>query len=171
MLDSFFRGGLTRMRLAAARGEEARFGDLWRGGSSFGSLLGLNLLVGIPGYLSLLIRVAAAATNSSGLVDVAQWVNGTSLVVLVLQPFGLVFAEAIVVDRGAGPLDAIKAALAAPGAARADVFITVLLAGVIGVSGIFCCGVPVLITGPLASLICTVVYTRITGTTGAQRLA
>jgi hypothetical protein len=164
VVDSFFRGGLVRLRLAAVRGEPVRFGELFSGGSCFGRMLGLRLLIGAPSLVSSSLRLLAAVTDSAALRSIGEILgNVAGLGLLALLPFGLVLAESFVVDSRRGPVEALRAAFAAPAPDRGGVFGFLILAGLVAFAGLCCCGVGGLVTVPYASACVGVLYVRLVG--------
>jgi hypothetical protein len=164
VVDAFFRGGLTRMRVAAARGEPVRFGDVVSGGSCFASMLGLRLLVNAPALVSAALRLAAAVLAAPALASAARTVgNVGGLAVLAAMPFGLAFADCFVADGRRGPLAAIRASFAAPAADRGGAFGFLFVAGIVAVAGFCCCGFGGLVSVPYATVCVAILYVRVGG--------
>lgn len=162
VVSAFFGVGLARMRLGAVRGQPVRFAELFSGASRFLPMLGLQVLVGGPTLLVSGAGVVARLADVGVLVGLFNLLgNLWFLCLMVLQALGLALAEYFVVDRNQGPIEAIKSALGAPGAERGRVFGTLVLIGLVGVAGAFCCALPSLVTMPYASVCVALLYTNV----------
>jgi hypothetical protein len=169
ILDSFFRGGLTRMRIAAVRGDAVRFVDLFSGASCFGSMLALRFLLGAPSLAATGLLLVARVLHVPALAGVATAASNLySLALLVAAPFGLALADFYVVDRKEGPFAALRSAFAAPAGDRAGVFGFILVAGLVAVAGLCCCFLPAIVSWPFGILCIAVLYTRLTNTAGPR---
>jgi hypothetical protein len=138
---TFFEAGLIRMYLAAARGETPGFGDLFGGASRYLPLLAARFLVGLICF-----------TGSMCLI-----VPG------VIAYCGLWMASYYVIDAGLGPIDAIKASWEATTGQKGNIFLFLLLGGLIAASGVCACYLGIFVTVPLFFLAMAIVFLRISG--------
>jgi hypothetical protein len=169
ILDSFFHGGIVRMRIAAARGEVVRMADMFSGASSFGSMLGLRFVIGAPSLVASALLVVAGALHQPALAEASTALSYVYLLAwLVAVPFGLAFADYFIVDRGQGPFQALRSAFAAPAGDRGNVFGFVLVAGLIAFAGFFACCLGAAASVPYATVCIAVLYTRLTNTAVRQ---
>ncbi len=74
-----------------------------------------------------------------------------------------IFAHAILVDRNLSPIDSIKASIDIVKANVGQVILVWLVAGLIGAAGVLACGVGVLVSVPVASLMVVYTYRRLSG--------
>ncbi|MEN4447611.1 hypothetical protein [Mycobacterium sp. SM3041] len=74
-----------------------------------------------------------------------------------------IFAHAVLVDRGLSPIDSLKASIEIVKANVGQVILVWLVAGLIGIAGALACGVGVLVSAPLASLMLVYTYRRLSG--------
>ncbi|WP_110811711.1 hypothetical protein [Mycolicibacterium mucogenicum] len=74
-----------------------------------------------------------------------------------------IFAHAVLVDRGQSPIDSLKASIEIVKANVGQVILVWLVAGLIGAAGILACGVGVLVSAPVASLMLVYTYRRLSG--------
>lgn len=169
---AFFGVGLVRMRVAAARGQEVRFGELFSGGSRYLPMLGLQLVTAAPGLAINGLGIAARYAGADMLFTMTNLLgNLWFLVLMLLQGFGLAFAEYFVVDRSEGTIAAIKSAFGAPSGDRGRVFGYLLVTALIAIAGAFCCGLPALVTMPYASVCVAALYLRLAPPDAAQAFA
>lgn len=141
--SAFLYGGLTKVWLACARGEQAGVGMVFKGASFFLSFLGVTLVVGV---------VAA--------IPFVGW-----LALLVLAP-GLSLTPFFIVDKRTGAIGALKASWNATSGYKLAVFLVFLVAAAI-------CLVPFVggfIAGPLAAMALAALYLRVSGAAPAQAI-
>ncbi len=74
-----------------------------------------------------------------------------------------IFAHPILVDRNLSPIDSIKASIDIVKANVGQVILVWLVAGLIGAAGALACGVGVLVSAPVASLMVVYTYRRLSG--------
>ena len=74
-----------------------------------------------------------------------------------------IFAHPILVDRNLSPIDSLKASIEIVKANVGQVILVWLVAGLIAAAGILACGVGVLVSGPVASLMLVYTYRRLSG--------
>ena len=81
---------------------------------------------------------------------------------LIVALFAM-FAHPALVDRNLSPIDAVKASIDIVKANVGQVILVWLVAGLIAAAGVLACGVGVLISGPVASLMLVYTYRRLSG--------
>jgi uncharacterized membrane protein len=74
-----------------------------------------------------------------------------------------IFAHPILVDRNLSPIDSLKASIEIVKANVGQVILVWLVAGLIGLAGALACGVGVLVSAPVASLMLVYTYRRLSG--------
>ena len=72
-------------------------------------------------------------------------------------------AHPILIDRNLSPIDSLKASIEIVKANVGQVILVWLVAGLIAAAGILACGVGVLVSGPVASLMLVYTYRRLSG--------
>jgi len=165
IIDAFFRGGLARMRIAAARGDAVRMGDMFSGGSCFASMLGLRFIIAAPSLLTTALGLAARVMEVPALIQVSRLLaNLATLGIYIAMAFGMAFAELYVADSGQGPIDALRSAFSAPASDRGGVFGFLFVVGLVAIAGLCCCGLGGLVSLPYASVCVALLYTRLTNT-------
>jgi hypothetical protein len=145
VVGAFFRVGLVRINLAAARGQKPNFADLFSGGPLFLRMVGLQLLLMVA-YL----------------VGCAAFVVG-----MVFVALALCLADYYAVDANMGVIDAMKASYEATKGNRGNIFVFGLVVFGISLVGMLACCVGVLIAGAVASVAMAIIYTRLSGRGGA----
>ena len=146
VIYTFFEVGLIRIFLAAARGEQPGFGDLFSGAPRYLPFLGLRLLLGLIFVLG----------------------SGLLIVPGVIAYCGLWMAPYYLVDAGLGPIEAMKESWRATSGQKGSIFLFLLLGTLLASSGICACCVGVLATGPIYFTAMAIVFLRISGRGGAQ---
>jgi uncharacterized membrane protein len=81
---------------------------------------------------------------------------------LIVALFAM-FAHPILVDRNLSPIDSLKASIEIVKANVGQVILVWLVAGLIAAAGVLACGVGVLVSGPVASLMLVYTYRRLSG--------
>jgi len=145
VVGAFFRVGLVRINLAAARGQKPNFADLFSGGPLFLRMVGLQLLLMVA-YL----------------VGCAAFVVG-----MVFVALALCLADYYAVDANMGVIDAMKASYEATKGNRGNIFVFGLVVFGISLVGMLACCVGVLVAGAVASVAMAIIYTRLSGRGGA----
>lgn len=159
---AFIQPGIIKMRLCASRNEAVQFGDLFSGGSVFGSMLVVQLLLAGPGILVGVLGVIGRFANVPILTAASNLLsNLVLLALLILQALGLVFAEYLVVDKKQGAIDALKGSLALASGDRGSVFGYFVVVALIAIGGLMCCALPGLVTMPYAGVCVAMLYTRL----------
>lgn len=144
VLQAFFQAGFVRMYLSAARGRAPEFAHVFSGGPRFFAMLGAMVVH------SLMIIIGFALLIVPG----------------VILSLGLLLYPYYVVDRGMGPIEALRASWDATTGQKGKLFVLgIYSVGVIIVGLVACCigMVPALAVVSVAQAI---VYVRITGTDG-----
>lgn len=134
-----YLAGLIRSTLAISAGEKPALGSMFSLKDS-GRILGTALLT------SLIIGVGMLLLYLPGIV----------------AAFFLMFSVKFAVDKQLGPIDAMKASFNLVKANVGSVILVWLVAGVASSVGTLACGVGVLVTVPLALLLQTYAYRRLT---------
>jgi hypothetical protein len=125
-------------------------------------MLALQFVVTAPSIFISAVGVGARYAHVDVLFTLSNLLgNLWFFCLLLVQALGLATAEYFVVDRGEGPLAAIKSAMTAPSGDRGRVFGFIVVAGLIAIAGAFCCGVPALVTMPYGSVCIAMLYTRL----------
>ncbi len=141
VVTAFFRPGLVRIWLAAARGQSPSFGTLFTGFDRFLPMLALTLIMQIA------IGVGMALLIVPG----------------VILALGFFCAEYFVVEAKMGPIDAMKASWDATKGQKGDVLLLALAGFGLGMLGVLMCGVGMFATFPIFEVAAAAAYTRMSG--------
>jgi hypothetical protein len=145
VVGAFFRVGLVRINLAAARGQTPNFADLFSGGALFLRMVGLQLLLTVA-YM----------------VGCAAFVVG-----MVFVALAFCLADYYAVDADLGVIDAMKASYEATKGQWGSLFVFFLVIFGISLVGMLACCVGVLVAGAVGSVGMAIIYTRLSGRGGA----
>jgi uncharacterized membrane protein len=145
VVSAFLHVGLLRLVLQAARGEAPSFAVLFSGAGRVLPMLGLTLLMGMALVLGFLLFIVPGVILSLG------W---------CMAPYYLV-------DANLGPIEALEASWEATKGVRGTLFLLFLAMFGIGLLGLVCCCVGMLVAGPLTMVIHAVAYLRLAGVDGA----
>ena len=170
--------GQTLFLLRVARGQNASFGDVFRGGPyilpvivsslAFGLVLGGVVALGlIPGM------VATAVTGGNPMVG--PLVLGLGL--LIAGVVGIILALRLsqyyylVIDRDAGIMESLRLSLEVTRGNAGNIGAIGFATGLINLAGLLACGVGLLFTIPFTYLLFSVTYLALTGQPIADPLA
>lgn len=142
VLQAFFQAGFTKMFASAARGGTPEFAHLFAGGPRFFAMLGGMLLHGLLVILGFALLVVPGVILALG---------------LMLYPY-------YIVDRGLGPVEALKASWDATMGHKGKLFVLGLYSFGIALVGFLACCVGSLPAMAIISVAQAVVYVRLTGT-------
>jgi uncharacterized membrane protein len=146
VIQLLFQGGLIKVWLAVARGQDPSFGELFSGVGRFFPLLGagfITLFLVLLGYVFLFIPG-------------------------IIIALGLMLTQFFVVDQTMGPIEAMKASWRATKGHKWKLFGLTFLASIIAMLGIFACCIGVYATVPILWLSLATVYLRLTGHAGGS---
>jgi uncharacterized membrane protein len=141
IVNAFFRPGLVRIWLSAARGQSPSFGVLFSGFDRFLPMLGLTLLTGIAYTLGFALLIVPG-------------------VILML---GFFAAEYYVVEGKMGPIDAMKASWDATKGNKGDLLLLALAGLGLFMLGGLMCFVGLFATFPIFEVAAAASYTRMSG--------
>lgn len=141
VIGQFFSVGFTRALLRVARTGQARFADVFSGGSGFLSYFAASILLGLGILLGLVVFIVPG-------------------IILML---GTVLAHPYIVDQGMGPIDAIRASWAATDGHKGNLFVWWLASIGIVLLGLAACCVGYLPAVTLVSLGVVIIYLRLAG--------
>lgn len=162
VMSSYFLSGFLRMCIATAKGESPTLG-MFFSGRGFLGVLGFQTMLTLPGLVGHVINMVAAAAEVPALFIVSSlW----SLLILLPLVFAWIIwgqAPYISVDKGLGPIAAMRMSAEITRGQRANVFVAGLLAGLVMMAGGMACGVGLLVTGPLFYVIMSLLYVRLSG--------
>lgn len=137
----FFQAGFTRALLRVARTGQARFADIFSGGSVYLPFVAMHILLGIAIALGLLVLIVPG-------------------VILML---GTLFAGYYVVDQRMGPIEAIRASWAATEGHKASLFVFLLASAGVGLLGGLACCVGYLPAAAMSGIATAIIYLRLAG--------
>lgn len=141
-------GALT-VFIATARGQSPQIPDFFRGMSRIVQYLPTTLLWGLIVVVGL----------------------GLLVVPGVILGLGLSMATSFAVDRGMGPLDALRVSWVATRGQKGKLFLFYVLAVLVTFAGIAACCVGLMITWPVVSLAHAIIYVRLSTGRGVRSLA
>jgi hypothetical protein len=142
----FLGAGIVNFSLKVARGQPYQFGDLFGGGKYFLSIFAAGLLIGIAVDIGLIFLVVPGIILSLGF-SVAPWV---------------------IVDRGLGPIEGMKASWELTDGHKGTIFIFNLIAFGLSLAGVCACGVGTLIVVPILCIAHAYIYLKLSGQPVAQ---
>jgi len=142
VLQAFFQAGFTKMYLAAARGGTPEFAHVFSGGPRFLAMLGAMVLQIILVTLGMMLLVVPGVILALG---------------TMLYPY-------YVVDRGMGPVEALKASWEATMGHKGKLFVLGLYWFGISLLGMLACCIGILPALAVITLSAAIVYCRLTGT-------
>lgn len=141
--------GMTRLHLAVARGQTADLGMLTSGYGRFLTVLGTQLLVGLAVFAGILFF----------------FVPG------MILAMGLAMAQIYAIDSELGPMDCIRRSWEVMDDNKLRFFGTLFVLGFAAAFAvILTCGLGLLVVWPMMGLVTAIIFTRITGRTGAPAL-
>ena len=135
-VSTFLSLGLIRMSLKAVRGEQPEVADLFSGFSCL-----------VPGLLANFLTGLAIAVGLS-----------LCLVPGVILSICLMFTLVLVVDRGLGPIEAMRESFRLTEGERTDLFLWLLVSFVLGLAGLVACCVGVVAAVPVISVGTALIY-------------
>jgi uncharacterized membrane protein len=141
LIGAFFRTGLVRINLAAARGQTPVMADLFSGGPLFLRMFGLQLLM-----------MVAYGTGC------AVFVVGMVFVMLMFC-----LSDYYLVDANMGVIDSMRASYEATKGQWGSLFIFGLVAFGLAAAGVVACCVGVIPAGAVISIAMAIIYTRMSG--------
>jgi uncharacterized membrane protein len=106
LIGAFFKVGLVRIFLQAARGQYCQFGELLQGGPRFLSMAGAMILKGLIIVVGLIFFIVPGCIAAAGLV----------------------LTEFYVVDQNMGPIEAMKASWAATDGQKGKIVLVEIIA-------------------------------------------
>lgn len=137
----FFQAGFTRALLRVARTGQARFADVFSGGSVYLPFVAMHILLGIAVALGLLVLIVPG-------------------IILML---GTLFAGYYVVDQRMGPIEAIRASWAATEGHKSNLFVFLLASAGVGLLGALACCVGYLPAAAMSGIATAIIYLRLAG--------
>jgi uncharacterized membrane protein len=142
----FLGAGIVNFSLKVARGQPYQFGDLFGGGKFFLSMFAAGLLIGIAVQIGMAFLVVPGVILSLGF-SVAPWV---------------------IVDRGLGPIEGMKASWELTDGHKGTIFIFNLIAFGLSLAGVCACGVGTLVVVPILCIAHAYIYLKLSGQQVAQ---
>jgi uncharacterized membrane protein len=140
---AFFRVGLMKIYIAAARGLDPDFADAFSGGSRLLPMLGTEILMMLGILLGTLLFIVPGV-----LLSLAWCLSGY-----------------YVVDAGLGPMGALRASWNATKGHRGSIFAYELLAALITLGSVFFLVVGIFVALPVISVGFAAIYVRLSGDT------
>ena len=173
--------GPTIVCLAQLKGEKWTFGDFFGGFRRYGTWLGIELLSALVPWVGMLpavlVMVVLALINSAAGVDpdspvmmVTGFLSLAALLLGLLAGFYLwfrtsLFARQLIIDRGCGPIEAMKGCWALTRGHFWGLFgVFALLIGIWSVAAVLTCGVAAILGAPYVLLVLCSGYLHIAGT-------
>ncbi|GEM_PF-2051563 len=141
LVSCFFSVGMMRMFLAAARGQDVKMSMLWSGGDRFLAMLGTNVLVGLAVFGGLVFAIVPG----------------------LILGLGLPLSGFFCVDRGMGPVAAIRASWLAMSGSKMHWFGFAIVGLGISLCGLLAFGVGYFVAVPVLGVATAVIYLRLTG--------
>ena len=146
IVSIFMTGGMTLFSIKVAKGEHYEFGDIFKGGPFFWSILGSGLLVGLGVLFGLLLLIVPG----------------------VILALAFTLTTPLIVDKEMGAIDAMKESWRLMDGQKGGMFVFGLLGFGMVLVGMLACCLPVLVVGPIMQIAFAFVYLRITGQKTAE---
>ncbi len=171
-LTFFLTAGETVALLKLARNRDASFEDVFGAGRFFWRIVGSSILVILLGFALVTACVLPALVGVAATMNVPQ--TGVRIAVVValglLGVAGMIVGMVrlmqytyVLIDTDCGPIEAIQGSIEITRGHTGELFVITLLASLIGFSGILACGVGLIFTFPLATLMMPCAYVCLTG--------
>ena len=136
LISAFIGVGMLRFFLASARGEQPLLGMLFSGMPWFGNIFLGNIMMGLIGLVSLC---------------------ALGIPLFIVIP-GLALWQYLVIDQGQGAIDALKGSWALTMGSKVDIFVLLLVVGLINSVGLLACGVGLLMSLSVTALATALVF-------------
>jgi hypothetical protein len=143
------------------------------------------------GYLKVFIKIVRSGTGAGAQAEVSDVFTGassllpaiganilTGLIVLVgflllivpgyIAMLGLLFTLYLIVDKNLGPIEAMKESWRITDGHKANLFLFLLVAGLVILVGMLACFVGLIVAAPVVSLATAYIYCQLTGTGAAD---
>lgn len=146
LVSTFMSGGLTLFAIKVARGDDYQFGDIFKGGPVFLSILGANILISLGVLFGMVLLIVP------GIILGLAWGMTVPLIV----------------DRQMGAIDAMKESWRMMDGHKATVFLWGLLAALLVFVGLLACCVGAFLVGPIIQIAYAFIYLRISGQRTAE---
>jgi hypothetical protein len=142
----FLGAGIVNFSLKVARGQPYQFSDLFGGGRFFLSMFAAALLIGIAVQIGGIFLLIPGVILSLGF-SVTPWV---------------------IVDRGLGPIEGMKASWELTDGHKGTIFIFNLIAFGLSLAGVCACFVGTLVVVPILCIAHAYIYLKLSGQQVAQ---
>lgn len=170
LLQLWIGTGQALFLLRIARGQDASFGEVFRGAPymltvifaslAFFLILGGVVALGlIPGGLAMAVApgnpMAGPVVIGLGLV-----VACVALIIIALRLSQYYY---LIIDRGAGIMESLRVSLEVTRGNAGNIFVIGFMTGLVNLAGLLACGVGLLFTLPFTALLIPVMYLALTG--------
>ncbi len=178
LLQIWIGTGQALFLLRVARGQDASFGDVFRGGPYILTvvLATLAFFLILGGVVALgLIPGGVAMAVASGNPMVGMGIIGLGFVVAMV---GVTFLSLrlsqyyyLIIDRGAGIMESLRLSLEITRDNMGNIFAIMASTFLVNLAGLLACGVGLIFTFPFTTLLLPVMYLALTGQAIADPLA
>ncbi len=148
LMSIFFMVGLTRIFVAAARGEAPEFGVLFSGMDRFGAVFVTAFIMGIAIMIGMVLLVVPG----------------------VILALGLGLSIYLCVDMRESPIDALKRSWELTNGHKMKIFLFALVSVGLALAGLIACVVGVFVAYAIIWSGWAIIYTRLTGTASAAAM-
>jgi uncharacterized membrane protein len=146
VISTYIGAGIANFSLKVARGAPYAFGDLFSGGPFFLSVLAANFILGLGILLGL----------------------GCLIVPGVILALGFGMTMPLIIDRGLGPIEAMKTSWQLTDGNKGNLFIFFLISFGLAIAGLCACLVGILVVVPLLAIAHMYIYLKLSGQPVAQ---
>jgi hypothetical protein len=153
-----FLGGMYRYLLRLVRTGDASFGDLFSSMDRFGTLLGLAVILGLPGVA---LMAARPLLVTAGVPDLVVTVATIGVASYIAVRWG--FSSILAVDKGLPIASALAESSRMTESKRWKLFGSLLVIGLVTIAGGCACVVGVFVTMSVGLIAWVNIYTRLTG--------
>jgi uncharacterized membrane protein len=146
VVSTFFTAGIMNFSLKVARGAPYAFGDIFSGAPFFLTMLVANFIVAIGVGIGLVLLIVPG----------------------VILALGLSMTIPVIVDRGVGPIEALKTSWQLTDGNKGTMFIFGLIAFGLAIAGACACGVGIFLVVPVIYIATMYAYLKLSGQPVAQ---
>jgi len=163
--------GQALVMLNLARGRETSFNDVFRGGPLIVKVILASLLFGfmiwgvvLIGALPGLVAYASGAVPDQATLTTI-FVLGVAVAMIVMILVAIRFSQFyyLIVERGAGPLEALRLSMEVTRGRVLGIFFLGVLTFLVNLGGLLACGIGLIVTGPFSVLMLAVTYLSLVG--------
>jgi hypothetical protein len=161
-LGAYLTAGMTRVTIEVVRGQSPSFGMLF-GGKGFGRAMLLQLLWSGIMLVGTTFSLLGALTETPALSVITIFWYAIIAIPMIFLWVRWSLAPAVFVDTDLGFLAGLRRSSELTQGRRMDIFLAMLLGGLVAGAGVLACGIGALFTVPIYMTILPIIYCRMLG--------